>query len=57
MMLHQSDISDSTIKIIGCCKSNAFIIYLQGQVLSFKKGVAIAMKEVMWFQSLARTLH
>ena len=57
MMLHQSGISDSTIKVIGCCKSDDFIIYLQGQVLSFTKGVTAAMKEVMWFQILARTLH
>ena len=57
MTLHQAGISDSTIKVIGRWKSDAFIIYLQGQVLSFTKGVAAAMKEVMWFQSSARTLH
>ena len=57
MTLHQAGMSDSTIKVIGRWKSDAFIIYLQGQVLSFTKGVATAMKEVMWFQSSARTLH
>ena len=57
MTLHQAGISDSTIKVIGRWKSDAFIIYLQGQVLSFTKGVVAAMKEVMWFQSSARTLH
>ena len=56
MTLHQAGISDITIKVIGRWKSDAFIIYLQGQVLSFTKGVA-TMKEVMWFQSSARTLQ
>ena len=57
MTLHQAGISDSTIKVIFRWKSDAFIIYLQGQVLSFTKGVAASMKKVMWFQSLARTLQ
>ena len=47
MTLHQAVISDSTIKVLGRWKSDAFIFYLQGQVLSFKKGVAVAIKEVM----------
>ena len=47
MTLHQAGIYDSTIKAIGRCKSDNFIIYLQGQVLSFTKFVASAMKEVM----------
>ena len=57
MTIHQVGISDSTIKVIGCWKSEASIIYLQGQVPSLKKNVASAMKEVMWFQSSATTLH
>ena len=57
MTLHQAGISDSTIKVIGHWKSNAFIIYLQVQVLSFTKGVTSSMKEVMWFQSLSITIH
>ena len=57
MALHQAGISDSTIKLIGRWKYDAFIIYLQGQVLSFTKGVATAMKEVMWFQSSERILQ
>ena len=57
MTLHQAGVKDSTIKVIGRWKSDAFLIYLQGQVISFTKGVAFAMKEVMWLQSSARTLH
>ena len=44
MTLHQAGISGSTIKVIGRWKSDAFVIYLQGRVLSFTKGVASAIK-------------
>ena len=47
MTIHQAGIYDSTIKVVGHWKSDPFIFYLQGQVLSFKKGVAVAIKEVM----------
>ena len=57
MTLHPAVIYDSTIKFIGRCKSDSFIIYLQGQELYFKKGVDAAMKEVMWFQSSAITFQ
>ena len=57
MAHHQAGVSDSTIKVIGRWKSNAFVIYVQVQVLSFAKGVVSAMKKVIWFQSLARTLQ
>ena len=57
MTLHQAVISDSTIKVLGRWKSDAFIIYLQGQLLSFTKGVAAAKKEILWFQSSERTLQ
>ena len=42
MTLHQAGISYSTINVIGCWNSNAFIIYLQVQVISFTKGIAAA---------------
>ena len=57
MTLHQAGISYSTIKVIGIWNSDTFIIYLQVKVLSFTKGVAAAMKEVMWLHSSARTLN
>ena len=43
MTLHQAHIPDSTIKIIGQWRSDAFLIYLQGQVATFTKGVSKAM--------------
>ena len=49
MTLHQSRISDSTIKIIGRWWSYAFLIYFRGQVDTFTKGVSKAMAEVPWF--------
>ena len=39
MTLHQSHIPDSTIKIIGRWRSDAFLIYLQDQVATFTKAV------------------
>ena len=51
MTLHQAGVADSTIKIIGRWKSDAFLIYLQGQVLTFTRGVAAKMRNVMWFSS------
>ena len=49
MKMHQADQSDSKIKVIGTWCSDAFIIYLQGQVATLTKGVSVAMKQVMWF--------
>ena len=54
MTLHQAGQSDSTIKIIGRWQSDAFLIYLQGQVATFAKVVSVAMTQVMWFTSTAR---
>ena len=54
MTLNQAGQSDSTIKIIGRWRSDAFLIYLQGQVATFTKGVSVAMKQGMWFTSTAR---
>ena len=50
MSLHQAHISDSTIKIIGRWRSDTFLIYLQGQVATFTKGVSKAMAAVPWFK-------
>ena len=49
MNLHQAHISDSTIKIIGRWRSEAFLIYLQFQVAMFTKGFSEAMAVVPWF--------
>ena len=38
MTLHQAHVPNSTIKIIGRWRSDAFLIYLQGQVATFTKG-------------------
>ena len=50
MTLHLANISDSTIKIVGRWRSDAFLIYLQGQIATFTKGVAAAMAKVQWFR-------
>ena len=50
MTLHQSHVPDSTIKIIGRWRSDAFLIFLQGQVVTFTKGMATAMDKISWFQ-------
>ena len=55
MTLHQAGVDDSTIKIIGRWKSDTFLIYLQGQVLTFTRGVAAKMRQVMWFASTSPT--
>ena len=47
MTLHQSVIYDSTINIIGRWRSEYFLVYLQGQVLSFTKRVMDSMKDVI----------
>jgi hypothetical protein len=49
MTLHLSGHPDSTIKKIGRWRSDGFLIYLQGQVVSFTKGVSRAMSKVPWF--------
>ena len=53
MTLHLAGISEHTIKIIGRWRSDAFLIYLQGQIASFTKGVAAAMAKVQWFKHTA----
>ena len=55
MTLHQAGVADSTIKIIGRWKSDAFLIYLQGQVLTSARGVATKMRQVIWFASIPPT--
>lgn len=50
MTLHLAGIADSTIKIVGRWRSDAFLIYLQGQIATFTKGVAAAMAKVQWFR-------
>ena len=54
MTLHQAGQSESTIKVIGRCHSDAYLIYLQGQVDTVAKGVSAAMKRVVWFTITAR---
>ena len=54
MTLHQEGQSDSTIKIIGGWRSDAYLIYLQGQVSTFTKVISVAMKQLMCFTSTAR---
>ena len=54
MTVHQAGQSDSTIKINGQWRSDDFLIFLQGQVATFTKGVSVAMKQVMWFTSTVR---
>ena len=49
MALHQAHVHDSTIKIIGRWRSDAFLIYLQGQVATFTKRISKAMASVCWF--------
>ena len=49
MILHKAHIPDRTTKIIGQWCSDAFLIYLQGQVETFSKGMATAMEEITWF--------
>ena len=54
MTIHQAGQSDSTINIIGQWRSDAFLIYLQGQVATFTKGVSVAMKQVVRFTNTDR---
>ena len=49
MTLHIAGVSEHTIKIIERWRSDAFLIYLQGQIASFTKEVAVAMTQVPWF--------
>ena len=46
MTLHLSRIPEHTIKIIGQWHSDAFLIYLQEHMVSFTKGVAVAISSV-----------
>ena len=50
MTLHLAGIPEHTIKIIGRWRSDAFLIYLQGQIATFTQGVAGAMAKVRWFK-------
>ena len=50
MTLHLAGIPDSTIKIVGRWRSDAFLIYLQGQIATFTRGVAAVMAKVQWFR-------
>ena len=56
MNLHQAHISYNTIKIIGRWRSEAFLIYLQGQLAKLTKGVSKAMEEMPWFTHQVPTL-
>ena len=49
MTLNQAHVPDSTIKIMGRWRSDAFLIYLLGKVATFTKGVSKAMAVVPWF--------
>ena len=49
MTLHQAHIPNSTIMIIGRWHSYDFLVYLQGQVETFTKGVDTAMAKTAWF--------
>ena len=50
MTLHLAGVPEHTIKIIGRWRSDAFLIYLQGQIATFTQGVAAAMAKVRWFK-------
>ena len=50
MTLHLAGVLEHTIKIIGRWQSDAFLIYLQGQITTFTQGVAAAMAKVRWFK-------
>ena len=41
---------DSTVRDVGLVESHAFLIFLQGQVVTFTKGMATAMDKISWFQ-------
>ena len=56
MTLHLSGHADSTIKSIGRWRSDGFLIYLQGQVASFTKGVSTAMATIPWFFHTSNTV-
>ena len=56
MTLHEAHISYITIKIIGRWSSDAFLIYLQGQVATFTKGVSKSMAAVPWLMHQVLTL-
>ena len=53
MTLHQAGQYDITIKVIGRWRLDSFLIYLQGQISNFAKGVSVAMKQAVWFTSTA----
>ena len=50
MILHITGVPEHTIKITGRWRSDAFLIYLQGQITTFTQGVAAAMAKVQWFK-------
>ena len=49
MTLHLASISKHVIKIVEQWRLDVFMIYLQDQVTSFTKGVAVTMSNVRWF--------
>ena len=49
MTLHQARISNSTIKIIGRWRLDAFLIYFQGKVDTLTKGFSKVIAAVPWF--------
>ena len=48
MSLYKAHISDSNIKIVRIWRSDAFLIYLQGQLATFTKYVFKAMAAVLF---------
>ena len=48
MTLHLAGIADSIIKIIDRWRSDAFLIYLQGQITNVTQGVYMAISLVQW---------
>ena len=48
--LHVSGILEYIIKIIGKWQSDAFRIYIYGQIATFTQSVAAAMAKVRWFK-------
>ena len=50
MTLHLTGVPDSTIKIVDRWRLDASLIYIQGQIAAFTKGVAAVMAKVQWFR-------
>ena len=54
MTMHQGGQSDITIKVIGRWRSDAFLVYFQGQVDILAKSISVSMKQVVWFTRTSR---